>query len=67
MFDDVEIEHFAPEEFTLVDRDPYLNVTNGIGQAKPASAIDKASSTMSPPISSTTRNWNTVLDLVPLS
>lgn len=58
----VQPERFAPESCTLVGRDLYLFVPDGLGRAKLPVALDQAArrAKASP---GTARNWNTVLKL----
>ncbi len=58
----VQPDRFAPEECTLVGRDLYLFVPNGLGRALLPVAIDRAvRRAKAPP--GTARNWNTVVQL----
>ena len=58
----VQAERFAPEACTLVGRDLYLFVPNGLGRAKLPVALDQAGRRAKAP-AGTARNWNTVLKL----
>jgi uncharacterized protein (DUF1697 family) len=58
---------FAPEEFTLVGRDLYLHLPNGMGRARLPVALEKAGRTAARPGVGTARNWKTVLKLVELA
>jgi uncharacterized protein (DUF1697 family) len=63
----VDLASFAPEHCTLVGRDLYLNLPNGMGRAKLPPALDKAGRKLEPPAVGTARNWNTVLKLAELA
>jgi uncharacterized protein (DUF1697 family) len=58
---------FAPEAATLVDRDLYLHLPNGMGRAKLPTAVERAGRSLRPPTVGTARNWNTVLKLLDLA
>lgn len=58
----VQHERFAPEACTLVGRDLYLFVPDGLGRAKLPVALDQATRRAKAP-PGTARNWNTVLRL----
>jgi uncharacterized protein (DUF1697 family) len=62
----VPMERFAPEACTLVGRDLYLYVPNGLGRALLPAAIDKAARKVKV-APGTARNWNTVLKLQAMS
>lgn len=49
----------APEELTLVGRDLYLHLPNGLGRATLPTAVER----LRLPVTTTTRNWNTVTKL----
>ena len=55
-------ERFAPEACTLVGRDLYLFVPDGLGRAKLPVALDQAARRAKAALG-TARNWNTVLRL----
>jgi uncharacterized protein (DUF1697 family) len=67
LVDDLTMAHFAPEHATLVGRDLYLRLPNGMGRAKLPLAIDKAGRGMRPAAIGTARNWNTVVKLAQLA
>lgn len=56
---------FLPEEFRPGDRAPYLYAPNGLGRSKPAEQLAKPRVTKG--VTVTTRNWNTVAELVELT
>lgn len=58
----VQPDRFAPEACTLVGRDLYLFVPNGLGRAELPVALDRAGRRAKAP-AGTSRNWNTVLKL----
>jgi len=58
----VDGRSFAPEEFTVRQRDVYLHLPNGIGRSKLATVLARA---FGP--EATTRNWNTVKKLAAMS
>jgi len=64
---DLELDTFAPEHCTLVGRDLYLNLPNGMGRAKLPIALEKAGRKLKPPALGTARNWNTVLKLAEMA
>ena len=57
--DPIDLAAFAPEEATLVGRELYLHLPNGMGRAELPKALEK----LGPPVTGTARNWNTVLKL----
>ncbi len=59
--DAVDVEAFAPDEFTLVGREIYLHLPNGMARTKLAPALD----VFTTPV--TTRNWRTVLKLAEMA
>jgi len=61
----LDLDAFAPEACTLVGRDLYLHLPNGMGRAKLPVALEKA--TRGTKGVGTARNWNTVLKLVELA
>jgi len=65
--DGVDVDAFAPEACTLVGRDLYLHLPNGIGRAKLPVALERAARRAKSPAVGTARNWNTVLKLVELA
>ena len=64
---ELDLDAFAPEHCTLVGRDLYLHLPNGMGRAKLPVALDRAGRSVHPPALGTARNWNTVLKLVDLA
>lgn len=64
---DLHLDSFAPERCTLIGRDVYLHLPNGMGRAKLPLALEKAGRTATPPAIGTARNWNTVLKLLELA
>lgn len=62
----LDLAAFAPEHATLVGREVYLKLPNGMGRAVLPAALDKATRSR-PPRLVTARNWNTVLELLRLS
>jgi uncharacterized protein (DUF1697 family) len=62
--DALDLASFEPETCTLIGRDLYLAVPNGLGQSKLAVAVDRM--LRKAKLSNTTRNWNTVLKLLQL-
>ncbi len=63
----VDLDVFAPEHCTLIERDLYLHLPNGMGRAKLPLALDKAGRKVKPAAIGTARNWNTVLELADLA
>jgi uncharacterized protein (DUF1697 family) len=63
----VDLDRFAPEHATLVGRDLYLYLPNGMGRAKLPVTLERAGRSLEPPTIGTARNWNTVLKLVSLA
>ena len=62
----IDQTEFAPEEFTLVGKDLYLHLPNGMGRAKLPIALEKAGrKAKGDP--GTARNWNTVLKLLEMA
>lgn len=57
----VDLAAFAPEHATLVGRDLYLHLPEGMGRAALPAALARSGGT------ATTRNWNTVLRLAELA
>ncbi|MEU0672854.1 DUF1697 domain-containing protein [Streptomyces sp. NPDC006172] len=64
-FDAVDPEAFLPEEFRLGDRALYLYAPEGLGRSKLAQQLSRPRLTKG--IVATTRNWNTVVELVKLT
>lgn len=58
----LDLEALAPEECTLVGRDLYLHLPNGMGRAVLPVALEKAGRKLKVP-PGTARNWNTVVKL----
>jgi uncharacterized protein (DUF1697 family) len=58
----VDAASFAPEEFTVRQREVYLHLPNGIGRSKLATVLARNLGTRA-----TTRNWNTVKKLAAMS
>jgi uncharacterized protein (DUF1697 family) len=67
VIDALDLAAFAPEACTLVGRDLYLHLPNGMGRAKLPVALERAGRSARPPAVGTARNWNTVLKLVELT
>jgi len=63
----LDLASFAPEHCTLVGRDLYLFLPDGMGRAKLPVALEKAGRNATPPAIGTARNWNTVRKLVDLA
>ncbi len=59
-FSGVDVAKFAPEEYTLVGRDIYFHLPNGMGQAKLPLVLSKQQLM-------TARNWNTVTKLLAMA
>lgn len=57
--DPLDLAAFAPEHVTVVGRELYLHLPNGMGRAELPKALDK----LGPAVRGTARNWNTVLKL----
>ncbi|MEZ5100718.1 MAG: DUF1697 domain-containing protein [Thermoleophilia bacterium] len=57
----IDLAAFAPGHATLVGRDLYLHLPDGMGRAALPAALARAGGT------ATTRNWNTVLRLAELA
>ncbi|MGZ3118477.1 DUF1697 domain-containing protein [Streptomyces sp. H62] len=56
---------FLPEEFRLTDRALYLYAPEGLGRSKLAEAL--ARPRVNKGLTATTRNWNTVVELVEMT
>ena len=65
--DGLDLAPFAPEHCTLVGRDLYLHLPNGMGRATLPLALDKAGRKARPPSIGTARNWNTVVKLLDMA
>lgn len=63
----IDVDAFSPESCTLVGRDLYLHLPNGMGRAKLPIALEKAGRKAKPSSVGTARNWNTVLKLLTLA
>lgn len=66
LLDEIDLSTYAPEQCSLVGRDMYLLLPDGMGNAKLPAEIEKANK-RKPAALATTRNWNTVLKLVELA
>lgn len=66
IFDRIDLRSFLPEECTLIGRDLYLYLPNGMGRSTLPAALEKAGrrANVTP---GTARNWNTVLKLLELA
>ncbi|MFJ9737782.1 DUF1697 domain-containing protein [Streptomyces sp. NPDC101166] len=64
-FTGVDQEAFLPEEFRLGDRALYLYAPEGLGRSKLAQQLSRPRLTKG--VVATTRNWNTVVELVRLT
>ena len=64
--DAVGADAFSPESCTLVGRDLYLHLPDGMARAKLPVALERAGRKAKPPAVGTARNWNTVLKLAAL-
>lgn len=62
----LDLAAFAPEHATIIGREIYLDLPNGMGRSVLPAALDKAGRTR-PPRLVTARNWNTVLELLRLA
>jgi uncharacterized protein (DUF1697 family) len=60
--DGLDLDQFAPEELTVVGRETYLFLPDGIGRSKLAEALSRPKST-----DTTVRNWRTVTTLLELA
>ncbi len=60
--DGLDLDRFAPEELTVVGRETYLFLPDGIGRSKLAEALSRPKST-----DATVRNWRTVTKLLELA
>jgi len=67
ILDALDLPSFLPEECTLIGRDLYLYLPNGMGRATLPTALDKAGRSIDPSAVGTARNWNTVLKLLALA
>jgi uncharacterized protein (DUF1697 family) len=65
LLDGLDLPSFLPEECTLIGRELYLHLPNGMGRAALPVALGKADRRTA--AVSTVRNWNTVLKLHDLS
>ena len=63
----IDLRKFAPEHCTVVGKDLFLYLPDGIGRAKLSVAIEKARKASKGGDPGTARNWNTVLKLVELA
>ncbi|MFJ4961637.1 hypothetical protein EES43_24875 [Streptomyces sp. ADI96-02] len=61
-FAELDAPAFLPEEFRLGDRCLYLYAPDGLGRSKLAEALARPRTTGG--LTATTRNWNTVAELV---
>ncbi len=66
LLDGINLSAYAPEQCTLIGREMYLHLPNGMGTAKLPADIEKANK-RKPAVLATTRNWNTVLKLLELA
>lgn len=66
ILDGLELPSFLPEECTLIGRDLYLYLPNGMGRAALPAALEKAGRRSASAVG-TARNWNTVLKLCDLA
>lgn len=64
---DIDLARHAPETCTLIGRDLYLLLPNGLGRGTLPAAVDRTLRRADPPSSGTARNWNTVLALLQLA
>ncbi|MGC4152275.1 MAG: DUF1697 domain-containing protein [Propionicimonas sp.] len=67
ILDSLDLHAFLPEECTLIGRDLYLHLPNGMGRARLPVALEKAGRRTDPSGVGTSRNWNTVLKLLDLA
>jgi uncharacterized protein (DUF1697 family) len=67
MLGNVDLPTFEPETCSLLDRDLYMYLPSGMGQAKLAIALERSARKSKTPMIGTARNWNTVLKLVDLA
>lgn len=61
------VDAFSPESCTLVGRDLYMHLPDGMARAKLPLTVERAGRKAQPATIGTARNWNTVLKLVALS
>lgn len=67
ILDGLDLASFLPEECTLIGRDLYLHLPNGMGRATLPTALEKAGRGSDPSAVGTARSWNTVLKLLDLA
>ncbi len=60
--DGLDLDRFAPETLTVVGRETYLFLPDGIGRSKLAEALSRPKST-----DATVRNWRTVTTLLEMA
>jgi uncharacterized protein (DUF1697 family) len=66
VLDGIDLSSCAPERCSMIDREIYFHLPEGMGRAKLPVLVDRAVKRSSPSVM-TVRNWNTVLKLVDLS
>lgn len=66
VFDGLDLRSFLPEECTLIGRELYLHLPNGMGRSTLPAALEKAGRRADSTLG-TARNWNTVLKLLDLA
>lgn len=67
VLDGLDLPSFLPEACTLVGRELYLYLPNGMGRATLPAALGKTGRRTGPSAIATSRNWNTVLKLLDLA
>ncbi|MEE2059751.1 hypothetical protein [Rhodococcus artemisiae] len=67
ILDALDLRSFLPEECVLIGRELYLHLPNGMGRARLPTALEKAGRRIDPSGVGTSRNWNTVLELLALA
>lgn len=67
VLDGLDLPSFLPEACTLIGRELYLYLPNGMGRASLPTALGKTGRQADGPPTATSRNWNTVLKLLDLT
>ncbi len=67
VLDGLDLPSFLPEACTLIGRELYLYLPNGMGRAVLPTALVKAGRRTASRTVTTSRNWNTVLKLLDLA
>lgn len=67
ILDALDLCSFLPEECTVIGRELYVHLPNGMGRARLPMAVEKAGRRFDPSGVGTSSNWNTVLRLLDLA